>query len=863
MNKKLTNNISSIQKILLGLLVVTIDIFGIVDVSEIKNQKYLDLGYKYIVHIPRRNHILVPTTTNQAMIQEKRLIISNRLFEGSSTSNLNGNGAYGGGQCVQFTKNIYYPFKNGTRPEISQAYTNSNTGLLQQVYNLIQDDRLNLPNGIRERVENCIEGDIIAVDSGGGTGHIATYKSYDNNKLYLIQSNDDSDSLTMYGSKKEYKTDKDGYHERFTFGNIHNNPNTTYAISRNNNQFNMREPSNGSNTFVCFDESNYNFNRTNYNGSDYRTVFVDNKKTGNGTTSDIFATTYGYPANDKPWLYYLIDRKEDGVSLSTETKNNKSYHYYGYAPDLLPVAPLKLNDNNIMDSGKETKYEIYVTDNFGNKPNTKFMLYGFKNFITKTDPDEDNIFRIDSFLKFNDNNFFKLQQKDTNKTQFIMIPQNGVNDFNHQKELRIITKDTIIKTFKKVLFSPTVIDDYYIDWSHNNSEYNTSKIKIGFWNSNGYDMTFEGTYIDNGNSIVENSIYESSNAVNKYFMTLGKNKKAKWHFTLRGKHKFYVNIPTGNEDDIKSANYSYKGIVLKATKSEDNIDSDFSNWYILSKKNDTQVFDLNGSESVEVNTTDGTIVVDALKIVATTGIKTDKIKYPDTKNLDEESKKAIDYLSNTLSIFSGYDSGYKKGYFGVGDNISRAELSAVIALMLKHITNKSDIIKVSEKYIKDNYTDWNEPEWFMEHAQIVVGMNIMTGYFDEKKLKPLNDVTYRELSAIITQSFFYGKTLQKHWSAGTSVEKWFWHVSCYKCLNNDNKGYTYINDDKKKYTISSVFKQPNKTKIPGSSNGEGDLKATREDVALFLYRAYMLWKNKIETASCSVDEENETEGWGL
>ena len=339
---------------------------------------------------------------------------------------------------------------------------------------------------------------------------------------------------------------------------------------------------------------------------------------------------------------------------------------------------------------------------------------------------------------------------------------------------------------------------------------------------------------------------EASRTINNY---------AQWKVPdgTRGTYKVYAHIPKGatatqvhytihtKNGDIQAANLNqtlYKENWLELGEYE--LDSD--SYVKLS---------LYGTEE------NSWVAFDAIKF------EKKHIDYPDTKNLDTEYQKAIDYLSNTLPIFHGYTEGPKKGQFGAGDNITRAELSKVIASMLTHIMKESEITQVSEKHIKENYTDWDEPDWFMKYARIVVGMNIMTGYFDEKKLKPDNNVTYRELSKIVTQSFFYGKIWKKKWLVGTVLKKYLCHQSYYECLSNDDQGYIYTDDSKTTHDISSVFQQPGKTKIPGNSYDEGALKATREDVALFLYRAYMLWKNKVETTSCVVDEENEKEGWGL
>ena len=696
-------------------------------VRRVKSQKYLDLGENHILQIPRRNHYLVPTATNKKIIQEQKQIISNRLFEGCSTSNLQGsdNTPSGGGQCVQFADNVYYPLKIKKKLNINQAYVNINSGLMPSIYNYLQTNR-EIPDGVREQACDCLEGDVVAVDSGGGTGHIAIFKSFANNKLTLIQSNDDSSVLTMYGPNKEYRTDSSGYHERFTFGNIHGDPDTSYAITISNNVTTMTRPSNSSNTFVCLNPTGYDFDEINYSADDYKTVKVDGEKTGNGYTNDTYATTYGYEVNIKPWMYYLLDTEKDGVAIYNEKNGAK---YYGYDPDILPVAALKLDENFRMTSDVESRYEIYISDAF--HEGSEFRLTSFSNAKSQEAENEGSLFTSDTSLNFDGNIFEKLEQSNTGQTEFKLIPMNGVEDFTSRFELRVDTSDNTVDNRKKILFSPTTIDDYYINWSTNNLTYDTSKILIGFWNSNGSNMPLQN---ENGilPTILElNSIYKSVNALNGYFITLDSGKSAEWHFTLAGKHTIMVNIPTGKYSDIehtvyKLHNLEYKEheITLKPQKFKKALGktSAFENWFLLyqeTSNHNTYEFDLTGNEFVSATQTDSNpAVIDAIRLQSVKTIISDAVAKGTIRTINELNhtlalKVQIQVLKEECSFFNTCryeevstltleDGDFSEGVYYELQNLGKGKYKLIYTLLEKTVTreyqtkSKSDSSSIAE-----------------------------------------------------------------------------------------------------------------------------------------------------------------------
>lgn len=651
-----------------GLIYLNITHFSNLVVREIKSQKYLDLKEKFIVHIPRRNHNLRPSKYNKTLIEEKDVIISNKLFNGSSLSNLNTDGNVAGGQCVQYAKYLHYPIKYGV-VGIYRTFANSSQAknIATQIKNDIfqttktkiktkaeKEEYLN-DKGIRKSTSECEVDDILLMNFNTAVGHIAVLEEEidDVSKISLINSNwfpftnftsKGNKSLYTIKDKPQYRYPRDGTssHERFgidtvNIGYTYKSKKTEkevsvgarYAIQESTDNYSL---SLRKNTFLCLanpdinNDGVYDAKNGDEDASDYISFIASNtkKKISYRTVFDKEKVSAGnkyntgnYDVTNTPWMYYLLDTEGNGVSITKEKSGAK---YYGYEPDILPIAPLKFDSNYQLTSDVESRYEIYVSDSFNDTD--EFRLTGFSN-VKKDELDtEDNIIVTDDSLSFNGNTLKKLKQKDNNKTEFKLVPENGVENFESRYELRTSTTDNSVDTKKKVLFSPNVIDDYYVNWSKDN-KYDTSKILIGFWNSYGYDIPLA----DNNGVVTEvleeKKIYRSYNAVNGYFMTLANGDKAEWHFSLAGNHAIFVNVPTGKYSDIEKAKYEYKdikGIVhtLKAkTISEKLNDSGFENWFVLYEEKDGKKqygFNLGGSESLKVTADGGTVVVDAIRL---------------------------------------------------------------------------------------------------------------------------------------------------------------------------------------------------------------------------------------------------------
>ena len=658
-----------------GLIYLNITHFSNLVVREIKSQKYLDLKEKFIVHIPRRNHNLRPSKYNKTLIEEKDVIISNKLFNGSSLSNLNTDGNVAGGQCVQYAKYLHYPIKYGV-VGIYRTFANSSQAknIATQIKNDIfqttktkiktkaeKEEYLN-DKGIRKSTSECEVDDILLMNFNTAVGHIAVLEEEidDVSKISLINSNwfpftnftsKGNKSLYTIKDKPQYRYPRDGTssHERFgidtvNIGYTYKSKKTEkevsvgarYAIQESTDNYSL---SLRKNTFLCLanpdinNDGVYDAKNGDEDASDYISFIASNtkKKISYRTVFDKEKVSAGnkyntgnYDVTNTPWMYYLLDTEGNGVSITKETSGAK---YYGYEPDILPVAPLKFDSNYQLTSDVESRYEIYVSDSFSDTD--EFRLTGFSN-VKKDELDtEDNIIVTDDSLSFNGNTLKKLKQKDNNKTEFKLVPENGVENFESRYELRTSTTDNSVDTKKKVLFSPNVIDDYYVNWSKDN-KYDTSKILIGFWNSYGYDIPLA----DNDGVVTEKldpkKIYKSYSAVNGYFMTLANGDKAEWHFSLAGNHAIFVHVPTGKYSDIEKAKYEYKNIkgdiyTLKAKTIPQKLnDSGFENWFVLYKvkKNGENIddkekkysFELGGSESLKVTADGGAVVVDAIRL---------------------------------------------------------------------------------------------------------------------------------------------------------------------------------------------------------------------------------------------------------
>ena len=657
-----------------GFIYLNISHFSNLVVREIKSQKYLDLKEKFIVHIPRRNHNLRPSKYNKTLIEEKNVIISNKLFNGSSLSNLNTDGLVAGGQCVQYAKYFHYPIKYGvvgiyrTFADSSQA-KNIATQIKNDIFQTTKTKRKTkaeketyLDNkGIRKSASECEVDDILLMNFNTAVGHIAVLEEEidDVSKISLINSNwfpftkftsKGNKSLYTIKDKPQYMYPRDGTasHERFgidtvNIGYTYKSKKTEkevsvgakYAIQESTDNYSL---SLRKNTFLCLanpdinNDGVYDAKNGDEDASDYISFIASNtkKKISYRTvfdkekvSADNKYNTGNYKVTNTPWMYYLLDTEGNGVGITPEKSGAK---YYGYEPDILPVASLKFDSNYELTSDVESRYEIYVSENL---KDNKFKLTGFSNLESKPDFDT-NISSIKTSLSFAGNKLYKLK-KDDNTTEFKLVPQNGVENFASRYELRTSTTDKNVDTTKKVLFSPNVIDDYYVNWSKDN-KYDTSKILIGFWNSYGYDIPLADNDGVVTKVLTSKKIYKSYNAINGYFMTLANGDKAEWHFSLAGVHAIFVHVPTGKYSDIEKAKYEYKdikGIVhtLKAkTISEKLNDSGFENWFVLYEEKDGKKqygFNLGGSESLKVTADGGTVVVDAIRLQGRDSLKED------------------------------------------------------------------------------------------------------------------------------------------------------------------------------------------------------------------------------------------------
>ena len=216
--------------------------------------------------------------------------------------------------------------------------------------------------------------------------------------------------------------------------------------------------------------------------------------------------------------------------------------------------------------------------------------------------------------------------------------------------------------------------------------------------------------------------------------------------------------------------------------------------------------------------------------------------YPDIDNLDEEYKRAIYYLTDF-----GVLSGDENGDFGEGKPITRAEISKMIVRLLEIMQvpkEKTEYCEMTRKmYAVSNQEDISH--WFFtqtdalqakdreSYAKEIVCKGILNGRNNTRYLDINGNVTYWELSKMISIAFQGRKQFK-------NPENNDWPTKYSDCLQNYGKGYT--NRFKEKY--KNIFDD----KLQGVED-ENTKKwfspyALREDVALFLYRAFILWQDK-------------------
>ena len=666
-------------------------------VRRIRNQEFLDLGPNFVNLISKRNRLakLQGSYISSSAPERKAYtffndnsdnIITNRLFTGMSTNTRltgtdikyvsNTDIQTPNGQCVQFATQFIGAFFNNA--VITAFSADKRVKALREKNGSISQTTL-INNKYRTKWKDIKKGDYVYIYSKTDrTGHTAVVFDKNDDNISLLESNYwFPDLKKKYGKSKYNRTvGGDAYALRagvaehtllkkhFYTGNT-KIKNGEYLILNKDIQGNSIEAKQVQHMF--------------------KTVL---------NNEPIFMSQNGPNILEKPYLYYLVSKIKDGI-----TKIDSSYQYN---PDLLPVAPLRVqynaNGTSTIQSTEDAKYEIYVEDltsqvtftNVDDGPivkkyrlnyNGKWQYYTYDEakklidkyrsskeksdrvggytsiinsqgtkitlgkglinghlsgystdkiikHITQTKEKHDKKISTISFVK--DSNPLSSNTIDTalkfeGTTLFRLTTPGGVvaQNFISQNHSAYVTSSKL----QKILFSPVVIDDYYINWGKDNKNQN---IPIGFWNSRGYNLSYTNEnqqYYKKGQcgnyNLQADNIYKCEDAVNGYFMTLGNGQSAQWHFALAGPHSIFVNVPTGKLTDIKNAQYIlYKNGTKIPLTPAGNVNNTgikvkngaFNHWYYL-KSNDNNVsFNLTGNDYLEVKAKGGTVVVDAIRL---------------------------------------------------------------------------------------------------------------------------------------------------------------------------------------------------------------------------------------------------------
>lgn len=547
--------------------------FSSIVVKKLRSKKYINLGYRFVTVIPARNKAAeLNGNGNSGVCPANRgasLLISNKLFRGDSFNHRFSNGV-GAGHCVQTVK-ILQSLKFGKYASKGDAQEK-----IDKVYDIIQsnntsiNDKLNDLSGgkvtVRLKKEDIAEGDTICIWKKNNYGHTTYAYTYDGTFGYIESNN----------YLPEYKRD-DGSSAGSLRIDPFVEPTGDYAITydaQNNTLAIAREKNN----YIAF-----SINAAEKQDTSLGTSFCEVKSW------------------EKPWRYYLLDTKDDGI-----TQNGSDFIY---DPELLPVAPVKIDNSTEPESiadMRDSRMEIYVETSA--LSNDKITFHdSLENYGYTLQPSRQDTLEFDG----------------KNMTQMFMEYNGG----NHT-ELKYFLSGDVNRTLKvkgavspvAVLFSPTVIDDTYVSW-----EGGVPDIPIGFWSDYGWNVTDGGEYT-NATTLEGGMVYSSGEALNRYFMTLGKDKNCRWYFSQAGKHAILVHIPTGNyERDLEGRTYKLRlngadtsPHILKVSPFKEKYKSGFENWYALYEDTDEgpkYVFDLTGNDILGLsNTKDTPAVVDGIRL---------------------------------------------------------------------------------------------------------------------------------------------------------------------------------------------------------------------------------------------------------
>jgi hypothetical protein len=732
------------------LIYLSISHFSNLVVKSISGQKFLDLGHKFVGYIPRRNYLFKPKLNDYGA--NETMIISNKLFQGSSFSNRLTGGTTGG-QCVQTVKTILwslnfdlYPTSyNGNAQTKIDYYADGNTSVLRQNFNDIETgDLIWMTEREESTRERCKESPHEIWDNDksacySGYGHtFAVVKIEDNsdklnqdNVYEIIESNDLSGSKSndlIFSSQADYNhiTYNKGinipsYWERFGFRG---------KLLKDNFEVNGSNVTEDEEYIVLKNPIDLQLTAVSQQNA------ISNAKTINNQFRTI---DYNGEATDfSPWKYYLLDSEAGDINNPNKfngiLKNDNSYIY---EPDLLPITPLKVRFNNNVGeilSTKDSKYEIYAVDGI----NT-FIKKNFQNDSSALDYEKLDDESKKTTLSFNGQTLHRLIDSDEN-TEFKMIK--GATDSNWA------TLETDV--LKPILFSPNVIDDYYVSWGKTNENKN---IPIGFWNENNHSMELANPNDTKAplGDLESNVIYKDDRALNGYFMTLSDTKKAEWHFALAGIHGIFLHSPRGNIEDINATYKLMRDTTEVATLKINHVSeklntSAFDGWYRLTK-NDTGEygFIFQGNEHIEIIATNGTVVVDAIKLQGRKNLTAEMlelkllIELSDANDINDVLLKISIFDENNNIIAEkeqkagNFTSSFEKTFLSFGNKLKLLVVPPPNSPLAKQYKPQTQYIEVSQ-----DETTINLPK-------ITLQKNLRK---DSVKIKAINAVTGSTVSDV-------------------------------------------------------------------------------------------------------------------
>ena len=694
---------------------LNVDHFSSLLVKEISKNQFIDLANRFAIVVPRRNYLYVPNG-DDAGGTSQTVIITNKIFKGTSTNNRYT--SYGGGYCVQFARTFLWSYKlNATGLDTEKITSDSNysyndiySGNAKQGMNRIGNNYDTYMKGyVRDDYSNIEELDL-AWKSTKGTkntvGHTYTVSKVDND-LIILESNASLSQDKIFNFTYQKGTNGISWGYRADFGKkltkskfVSQDDASQKYIDYTKDQFViLSHPPKRDKPTEKAKGILKKYMTVNEDESPYAYFLLSKVKDGvvkknNGRYSyipDLLPVSSlkikftGKDGNiesfeDSRYEIYAEDIEEKSedfipINFTTESKINlKKYHVRTNYPNgtftgWLSRSELEVPLTDFVENGHNNTNKYWVDIYVDGEPycgqfNDDFHTcdaLGAEGLLDLAD------FKTEGYLKINDidfgetlmnhryfGNLKKLKSTDdSNISEFKMISSSKDNDW---AKLEVGNIDNPIK----ILFSPTVIDDYYINWGEDN---NNHDIPIGFWNKYGYEIensNIETINIDNKDTITltGKKVYKSDDALNGFFMTLNKDDSAEWHFSLSGKHAIFVHVPYKKRGWIENAEFQLKRKLENSINelvanleisdiSQKLPESSFNGWFVLYQKDaitnednstkDKYGFDLNGHEYLEVKAEGGIVVVDAIRLQGRKSIIDDLLKLKGQVDLSDSN----------------------------------------------------------------------------------------------------------------------------------------------------------------------------------------------------------------------------------